>query len=122
MNSNEAICTKKWGPPSFKTINYVCRGQYWYPLLYGGNTIMNLGTLGPYGGRAAGINLWGDVVETSVTPVGASHGFLYTAGSLTDLNSLLTASGLGWTIQQAYDINDFGQSWLWLRTSEAIRM
>ena len=37
------------------------------------------------------------------------YGFLYTAGSMVDLNSYLNATGTGWTIPQGFDINDFGQ-------------
>jgi probable HAF family extracellular repeat protein len=109
VNSNEAYCTTRLGPPSFKTITYVCRGAYFYPFLYSSSTITALGTLGPYGGTAAGVNKWGDVVGASQTSTGASHAFLYSAGTTIDLNSHLTTTGLGWTIQQAYDINDSGQ-------------
>ena len=109
VNSNEAYCTKKLGPPSFKTITYVCRAQYWHPLLYSGSTITSLGSLGPYGATAAGINQWGDVVGTSQTSTGDTHAFLYSAGSMTDLNSHTILTFPSWTILQAYDINDYGQ-------------
>jgi len=107
VNSNELYCTKV--TPQHKVITYPCRGQYWFPLLYSGSTITNLGTLGPYGGSASGINRWGDVVGSSQTSAGTSHGFLYLAGSLSDLNSHYILNGRGWTILQVYDINDFGQ-------------
>lgn len=110
VNSNETICTKRIGiPPSQKIITYPCRGTIWYPLLYVGSTYTNMGGLGTAGGNATGINLWGDVVGSSQTTSGALHGFLYINGAMTDLNSHLASSGLGWTIERAYDINDFGQ-------------
>jgi probable HAF family extracellular repeat protein len=108
VNSDAAYCTKRLGPPSYKTITYVCRGT-WYPLLYSGNTITSLGSLGPSGATATGINRWGDVVGTSQTSAGSSHGFLYIGGSMTDINSFTILNASGWTIQQGYDINDVGQ-------------
>jgi probable HAF family extracellular repeat protein len=106
VNSNETLCTKRVG---LKLITFPCRGVISYPLLYAGSTYTNLGGLGTAGGTASGINFWGDVVGASQTTSGSMHGFLYSGGSMTDLNSHLASSGLGWTIQQAYDINDFGQ-------------
>ena len=86
-----------------------CRGQFWYPLLYSGTSITGLGALGSSGGFAYGINLYGDVVGTSAIANGTTHGFLYIAGSMTDLNSHAILNASGWTILQAYDINDSGQ-------------
>lgn len=109
VNSNEAFCTKKLGPPSFKTITYACRGANWYPVLYSGSTVTTLPVLGPYGGTAAAIDYWGDVVGTSQTSTGATHGFVNLYGATFDLNSHPLTNGTGWTILQAYDINDNGQ-------------
>lgn len=106
VNSNETLCTKRVG---LKLITFPCRGAISYPLLYTGSTYTNMGGLGTAGGTASGINLWGDVVGTSQTASGFMHGFVYSGGSMTDLNSHLASSGVGWTVQQAYDINDFGQ-------------
>jgi hypothetical protein len=109
VNSNEAICTKRLPPPSFKTISYVCRGANWYPLVYSGSTVQTLPALGPYGATATAIDYWGDVVGASQTSTGASHGFINLYGATFDLNSHPLTNGAGWTILQAYDINDNGQ-------------
>jgi probable HAF family extracellular repeat protein len=109
VNSNEAYCTRRLGPPSYKLVTYACRGSYWSPLLYSNGTPTNLGSLGSYGGTAAGMNSWGDVVGTSQTSTGAQHAFLYSAGSLSDINSHTILVYPSWTILQAYDINDSGQ-------------
>lgn len=109
VNSNEAFCSKKLGPPSFKTITVACRGANWYPLLYNGSTVTTLPVLGPYGGTAAAINYFGDVVGASETATGVSHGFINLYGSTFDLNAHPLTNGTGWTILQAYDINDNGQ-------------
>jgi hypothetical protein len=109
VNSNEAFCTKRLGPPTFKTITFVCRGAYWNPLLFSGTAVTTLPVLGPYGGTASAIDYWGDVVGTSQTAAGAFHGFINLYGSTFDLNSHPLTNGAGWTILQAYDINDSGQ-------------
>jgi len=109
VNSNEAFCTKRLGPPTFKTITYVCRGTIWNPLKFSGSTVTTLPALGPYGGTAAAIDYFGDVVGTSQTATGATHGFINLYGSTFDLNSHPLTNGTGWTILQAYDINDSGQ-------------
>jgi len=44
-----------------------------------------------------------------VSSFGHPHAFLYTNGSLLDLNSILTASGNGWTLEDATAINTSGQ-------------
>jgi hypothetical protein len=109
VNSNEAFCTKRLGPPSFKTITVACRGTNWFPVVHSGSTVTTLPVLGPYGGMAAAIDYWGDVVGTSQTSTGAYHGFINLYGATFDLNSHPITNGAGWTIQQAYDINDNGQ-------------
>jgi len=73
-------------------------------------TITDLGALisGDYS-RETGINNNGQVVGQSDTAaMGRTHAFLYSEGSLLDLNNLLT-SGSGWTLTDARDINDLGQ-------------
>jgi probable HAF family extracellular repeat protein len=62
----------------------------------------DLGTLG--GCYAYGINASGQVVGQSSN----GHGFLYSGGVMTDLNSLLPA-GSGWQLVNANAINDSGQ-------------
>jgi probable HAF family extracellular repeat protein len=66
------------------------------------------GTLGGTDSFAFGINSSGQIVgEAGVSPVSA-HGFLYTGGSMTDLNSLI-APGSPLEIIIAFAINDSGQ-------------
>jgi len=109
VNTNEAFCTKRLGPPSFKTITVACRGANWYPVVHSGSTVTTLPALGPYGGTAAAIDYWGDVVGTSQTSTGAYHGFINLYGATFDLNAHPIMNGAGWTIQSAFDINDNGQ-------------
>src|SRR5437879_975813 len=69
----------------------------------------DLGTLGGANSAASGINTSGQVVGYSEIPGGGSfyyHAFLYTSGTLFDLNVL----GLpGWLFNQALAINDSAQ-------------
>jgi probable HAF family extracellular repeat protein len=51
--------------------------------------IVDLGTLGGDSSEAAGINLLGDVVGTSLVPNGKPHAFLYRAGRMIDLGTLI---------------------------------
>lgn len=69
----------------------------------------DLGTLGGDTSRANAINNQGDVVGTSETPVpGQPHAFLFQAGKMIDLHSLV---GLDrhWFLEDAHDINDRGE-------------
>jgi len=68
----------------------------------------DLGTLGGATSMAFAINNLGDTVGSSAIPSGINHAFLYTSGTMKDLNSMIPA-GTGWTLVQAYDINDNGQ-------------
>ena len=69
----------------------------------------DLGTLGGTYSFANSINNHNLVVGSSnVLGDAGSHAFLYTDGRMTDLNSLIDPAS-GWTIHDAYDINDFGQ-------------
>lgn len=72
----------------------------------------DLGTLsGAHISDARGINDKGQVVGSSTSSgieSDISHAFLYSGGSMLDLNDLLP-SGSGWTLAEAFDINDLGQ-------------
>jgi probable HAF family extracellular repeat protein len=68
----------------------------------------DLGTLGGSWSYPFAINASGWVVGHSETPHGTRHAFLYD-GTMHDLNNLLNASGAGWTLEYATDINDTGQ-------------
>ena len=68
----------------------------------------DLGTLGGSTAMAWGINDHGEVVGYSNTAGGQEHAFLYSGGTMVDLNSLLVP-GSGWTLKRAYAINNAGQ-------------
>jgi probable HAF family extracellular repeat protein len=69
----------------------------------------DLGTLGGDLSYAYGINSSGQVVGYAYTADDtAPHAFLYSNGSMTDLNSLID-SGSGWALRDAEAINDLGQ-------------
>jgi probable HAF family extracellular repeat protein len=79
------------------------------PFLYSAGTMTDLGTLGGNSGEALGINDSGDVVGYSyTTPGGSPHAFLFTGGSLIDLNKLIRKRR-GWVLEAAVDINERGQ-------------
>lgn len=75
---------------------------------YSNGAVTDLGTLGGSNSWAYGINTTGQMVGDSNTASGADHGFIYSNGTMTDLNTLIDPT-LGWTLQTAYAINDNGQ-------------
>jgi probable HAF family extracellular repeat protein len=69
----------------------------------------DLGTLGGDFSEGLGINDSGQVVGYSLTTVeGDQHAFVYSGGTMTDLNDLI-APGSGWTLALSTGINDSGQ-------------
>ena len=58
---------------------------------------------------ALGINSSGTIVGQADSGGPTNHAFIVIGGILVDLNTLLDASGTGWTLQQAFAINDSGQ-------------
>lgn len=82
-----------------------------HAFLYYSDVLHDLGTLGGMESYAKGINDKGDVVGWSYYLPGynyAAHAFIYSDGSMYDLNSLINA-GTGWELQVANDINNEGQ-------------
>ena len=73
--------------------------------------ITDLGTLGNYGSYigTTAINDLGQVIGTSSTPGGSLDGFLYSGGTMTDLNSLISPNS-GWNLQSPYGINNHGDN------------
>src|SRR6266481_2804435 len=69
-----------------------------------GYSIVDLGTLGGDSSEATGINNSGHVVGSSTTAAGATHGFLYASGAMTDLGTMIGGSS-----SHATGINDLGQ-------------
>jgi probable HAF family extracellular repeat protein len=70
--------------------------------------LTDLGTLGGSNSWAYGINSAGQVVGDSITASGADHAFLYSNGTMTDLNSLIDPRS-GWTLETASAINNKGE-------------
>jgi probable HAF family extracellular repeat protein len=83
-------------------------GGYLNAFLWTGSSLTNLGTLGGTASSGYGVNDAGWVVGSSLTTGNTTtDGFLYSNGTMTDLNSLLPI-GSGWTITDATAINDAG--------------
>ena len=79
-----------------------------YAFLYSGVALVNLGTLpGDTSSAAQAINDTGQVVGISNSP-GTQRAFLYSNGTMTDLNTLLPP-GSGWVLYEATGINNAGQ-------------
>ena len=72
--------------------------------------MLDLGTLGGLFSIGYGINVRGWVVGESETSTqgGDRHAFVHDGASMRDLNDLLDASGAGWLLQEARDIDDAG--------------
>jgi probable HAF family extracellular repeat protein len=70
----------------------------------------DLGTIagGTYS-AAYGVNASGEAVGMGFTASGDTHAFLYDGSTTLDINDLLTADSLGWTVTEARAINDSGQ-------------
>lgn len=87
--------------------SYTTGDTMYHAFLYDQGHMTNLGTLGGANSSAFGINNPGQVVGTADTAAGASHAFLYYAGTMTDLNDRI-APGSGWVLNCAYGINLHG--------------
>jgi len=80
-----------------------------HAVIWSGGSIRDLGTLGGANSFAYGLNNSGEAVGYSfLAGGGRTHGFLYDAGVMLDLNNLIPA-GSGWIPTQAYAINSSGQ-------------
>lgn len=75
--------------------------------LYANSSMQSLGTLGGSSSSANAINDLGQVVGWSLT-VGETHAFLYSDGTMLDLNKLIDPM-LGWRLTKASAINNAGQ-------------
>jgi probable HAF family extracellular repeat protein len=74
---------------------------------YYSGAMHDLGTLGGTTSSAYAINA-SDQIVGYADGAGGSRAFLYEAGVMRDLNTMLDASGSGWLLTQANDINDSG--------------
>lgn len=84
----------------------------------------DLGTLGGTTSYAHGINRNGSIAGSSSLADGATHAFLYANGILLDLN-LLVPDRAGWTLTDAFAINDSGSILAmgsWLGQQRAVRL
>ena len=70
--------------------------------------MIDLGTLGGSMSIAYGINNNGQVVGVSTTSNEVEHAFVYSAGAMSDLNSLVPTNA-GWVLASAATINDSGE-------------
>lgn len=78
---------------------------------YENGTMTDLGTLGGGYSYAVGINNNGVIVGGSFVDKGNTtyHAFVCTNTTMVDLNTLIDASGTGWTLTEARAINDSGK-------------
>jgi probable HAF family extracellular repeat protein len=83
-----------------------------HAFLWTRGTMKDLGALGDPAvdtSLGLGLNNLGQVVGQSAVAGGDTHAFVYGAQGMVDLNTVVDASGLGWTLQTAWAINDAGQ-------------
>lgn len=79
-----------------------------HAFLYSGGVMHDLGTLGGPQSNAESINTSGQIVGQSMINNTTGRGFLYSGGVMRNINSLLDATGHGWTVTDAHSINDSG--------------
>jgi len=79
-----------------------------HAFLFGKGLMKDLGTLGGACSYAADINDSGDVVGWSYATDGAGRAFIWTNGTMYDLNTLIVG-GTAWILQTASKINTRGQ-------------
>jgi probable HAF family extracellular repeat protein len=90
---------------------YIAGDMAHYAFISNGSTMTSLGALaGDMVSVAYDINNAGQVVGTGLRPDFSTHdAFVIDNNIMLDLNTLLDSSGIGWTIRQAWSINDLGQ-------------
>jgi probable HAF family extracellular repeat protein len=85
-----------------------------HTFLYSNGSVSDLGTFGGLQTTPDGLNNSGQVVGWSTMPGEAAfHAFLYSDGTLFDLNNLVNTNSLGTYFTEAKGINDSGQIIAW---------
>src|SRR4051794_19962320 len=88
----------------------VISGNQEHAFLFSGGSPHDLGTLGGGYSYPNDINNSGQVVGMSFTAANAAiRAFLYSGGTLLDLNNLVDTNSLGTQLTEAKGINDLGQ-------------
>ena len=88
---------------------YAAASARWQASLWVSGKPTTLGILPGYiGSQATGINATGQIIGVCWDELGAERAFLWSTGTLADLNALL-APGSGWVLDYASGINDRGQ-------------
>ena len=97
---------------SGQVVGYSMTGSGRRAFLYDDGATTNLGTLYSDNSAATGINSNSDVVGNLFTTTNGINtdvgAFIYTGGTMLDLNTLLPVEN-GWTLKEADGINDSGQ-------------
>ena len=75
--------------------------------IWNNGQISNLGTLAGPQSQACDINEHGTIVGTTTWSGAGVHAFIYRKGVMEDLNGLILP-GSGWTLTNAYAVNDSG--------------
>jgi probable HAF family extracellular repeat protein len=86
MNNNAQVVGNCWG------YDLSLSSLYSHAVLWQNGTVTDLGTLGGLKSTAAAINNNGQIVGSAETSTGATDGFLYSNGTMTDLGSFTPAA------------------------------
>lgn len=93
---------------SGQVVGYASTTTAYHAFLYSGNVMQDIDGMTNRSSVGDGINDLGQIVGAYNLNYGPSHAFLYSNGSINDLNDMVINSS-GWTLIEAYAINDIGQ-------------